>query len=141
MSISKDVSKDDVEASLVSMSVEPTDMTPPSYPCKVEPVISLNFLIGFSVAKTLKLIGYIKHRKFIILFDSGITHNFIHHHISQETNLYIYVINNFQITISNGGFMKCGGCCENVHLQIGEYHMKSHMFVIDMGGCDNVLGA
>jgi hypothetical protein len=36
--------------------------------------------------------------------------------------------------------MKCGGRCENVHLQIGDYHLKSQMFVIDMGGCDIVLG-
>ena len=26
-------------------------------------------------------------------------------------------------------------------LQIGEYHLKYHMFAIDMGGCDIVLGA
>jgi len=43
--------------------------------------------------------------------------------------------------IVNGGSMKCGGHCENVHLQIGDYHLKSHMFVIDMGNCDIVLGA
>jgi hypothetical protein len=43
--------------------------------------------------------------------------------------------------IANGGSMKCGGRCENVHLQIGDYHLKSHMFAIDMGGCDIVFGA
>ena len=43
--------------------------------------------------------------------------------------------------ISNGGSMKCGGCCENVRLQIGDYHLKSHMFSINMGDCDIVLGA
>jgi hypothetical protein len=43
--------------------------------------------------------------------------------------------------IANGGSMKCGGRCENVHLQIGEYHLKPHMFAIDMGGYDIVLGA
>jgi hypothetical protein len=37
--------------------------------------------------------------------------------------------------------MKCGGSCENVLLQIGQYHLKSHMFAINMGGCDIVLGA
>jgi hypothetical protein len=37
--------------------------------------------------------------------------------------------------------MKCGGRCENVRLQIGDYNLKSHMFAIDMGGCDIVLGA
>jgi hypothetical protein len=32
------------------------------------------------------------------------------------------------------------GHCENVHLQIGDYSLKSHMFSIEMGGCDIVLG-
>jgi hypothetical protein len=43
--------------------------------------------------------------------------------------------------IANGGSMKCGGHCENVCLQIGDYHLKSHMFSIDMGDCNIVLGA
>jgi hypothetical protein len=141
MAISEDVSEDNVEVPLLSVSPEPTDMTPPSDPPEVEPVISLNALTGFSTPQTLKLIGYIKHRKVIILVDSGSTHNFIHCCIAQETNLYICVVNNFQIMIANGGSMKCGGRCENACLQIGEYHMKSHMFSIDMGGCDIVLGA
>jgi hypothetical protein len=42
--------------------------------------------------------------------------------------------------IANGGSMKCGGHCENVCLQIGDYSLKSHMFSIEMGGCDIVLG-
>jgi hypothetical protein len=119
MAISEDVSKEDVEAPLVSMSPKPIDITPPSDPLEVEPVISLNALTGFSTPQTLKLIGYIKHRKVIILVDSGSTHNFIHCHISKETNCYICPVNNFQIMIANGGSMKCGGHCENVCLQIG----------------------
>jgi hypothetical protein len=43
--------------------------------------------------------------------------------------------------IANGGSMKCVGHYENVCLQIGDYHLKSHMFSIDMGCCDIVLGA
>jgi hypothetical protein len=107
----------------------------------VELVISLNALTGFFTPQTLKIIGYIKHQKVIILVDSGSTHNFIHYHIAQETHCYIHVVNNVQIMIANGGSMKCRGCCENVCLQIGDYHLKSHMFSIDMGGCDIVLGA
>jgi len=59
-------------------------------------------------------------------------------HISQETMCYIRAVNNFQIMITNGGSIKYGGCCENVHLQIGHYHLECHMFTIDMGGCDIV---
>jgi hypothetical protein len=43
--------------------------------------------------------------------------------------------------IANGGSMKCVGHCENVRLQISDYHLKSHTFSIDMGGCVIVLGA
>jgi hypothetical protein len=141
MAISEDVSEDDVEAPLVSMSPEPTNMNPPSDPPKVEPIISLNSLTDFFAPQTLKLIGCIKHMKVIIVVYNGSTHNFIHHHISQETNCCIRAINNFQIMIANGGSMKHGARCENMCIQIGEYHMKYHVFSIDMGGCDIVLGA
>jgi hypothetical protein len=43
--------------------------------------------------------------------------------------------------ISNGGSMKCGGNCENVCLKVGQYPMKYHMFAINMGICDIMLGA
>jgi hypothetical protein len=138
MAIFEDISEEDVETPLVP---EITDITPPSDPLEVEPIISLNALTGFSSPQTLKVIGYIKHQWVIILVDSGSTHNFIHCCIAQETHCYIHAVNNFQIMIANGGSMKCGGHCENVCLQIGDYHLKSHMFAIDMGGCDIVLGA
>jgi len=38
--------------------------------------------------------------------------------------------------IANGGMMKFGGRCENVKLQIGEYHLKTHMFSIEIGDYD-----
>jgi hypothetical protein len=139
MKIFEDIDEEEAKASSVEEIPLIYDTTLPFDPPKVEPLISLYSLIGFFVPQTLKLIGYIKHRKFIILFESGITDNFIHCHISKENNLYICVVNNFQIMISNGRFMKCGGHCENVHLQIGQYHLKYHMFSINMGGCDIVL--
>jgi hypothetical protein len=141
MAISEDILEEDVDTPLVPESPEITDINPPSNPPEVEPIISLNALTNFSTPQTLKLIGYIKHQKVIILVDSGSTHNFIHRHIAQETHCYIHAVNNFQIMIANGGSMKCGRCYENVRLQIDDYHLKSHMFSIDMGGCDIVLGA
>jgi hypothetical protein len=80
MAISEDILEEDVETPLVPESPEITDITPP----EVEPIISLNALTGFSTPQTLKLIAYIKHRKFIILVDSGSTHNFIHCRIAKK---------------------------------------------------------
>jgi hypothetical protein len=141
MAISKDIQEDDDDTSPVLESPETYEINPPSDPPEVEPIISLNALTSFSTPQTLKLIGYIKHRKVIILVDSGRTHNFIHRCIAQENHCYIHAVNNFQIMIANGGSMKCGGCYENVHLEIGDYNLKFHMFAIVMGGCDIVLGA
>ena len=42
--------------------------------------------------------------------------------------------------IANGGSTKCGGFCENVRIQMGDYSLKKHMFSIEMGDCDIVLG-
>jgi hypothetical protein len=141
MAISEDISEEDIETPLVSELPETPDITPPSDPLEVKPVISLNTLTSFSALQILKLINYIKHRKVIILVDIGSTHNFIHRRIAKETHCYIHAVNNFQIMIANGCSMKCGGCCENACLQIGDYHLKYHMFSIDMSGCDIVLGA
>jgi hypothetical protein len=140
MAISEDVYDEDVEVSPEETLLPTNDITPPYDPPKVEPLISMRALIHFYALQTLKLIGYIKHRKVIILVNSDENHNFIHHCLSQEVNLYIRVVNNFQITIVIGGSMKCGGRCENVCLQIGQYNLKYHMFFIDMGGCDIVIG-
>jgi len=107
MAISKDISEEDVETPIVPESPEITDITPPSNPPEVKSIISLNAFTSFSAPQTLKLIGYIKHQKVIILVDSGSTHNFIHRRIAQETHCYIHAVNNFKIMIANGGSMKC----------------------------------
>jgi hypothetical protein len=109
MVVIEGLSKEYVVVPPVEELPPPSDLTPPFDPPDVDLVISLNALTSLSAPQTLKLIGYIKNRKFIILVDSGSTHNFIHRHISQEVNFYICVINNFKIMISNGGSMKCGG--------------------------------
>jgi hypothetical protein len=114
MAMTEDISEEYVVFRPVEELQPPSDLTPSFHPPDIDPIISLNALTNFSAPRTLKLIGYIKNRKSIILLDSGSTHNFIHHNIVQEVNCYICVISNFQIMIANGSSMKCGGHCENV---------------------------
>jgi hypothetical protein len=115
------------------------DIRPSDQP-DVEPQIALHALIFILAPQTLKLIGYVKHHKFIILIDSSIPANFNYQWVDRETDYHIDVVNNFQVMIANGGSMKCGGPCENVWLQMDDYSLKTHMFDIEMGGCDIVLG-
>jgi hypothetical protein len=92
MTILEDVSDEDVEVSPKVMLPPIDDLMSPSNPPEVDPVISSHALTSFSTPQTLKLIGYIKHWKVIILVDSGNNHNFIHHYFDQEINCSV---NNF----------------------------------------------
>ena len=47
MAISEEILEEDEETPSMSKSLESTDITPPSDPPKVEPVISLNALTSF----------------------------------------------------------------------------------------------
>jgi hypothetical protein len=114
---------------LVSTLVEPTKL-----------VISLHALLGISVPQTLNIKGYVKHRSVVVLIDCVSTHNFIHHRLAEDLHCFVHTVSNFQILIANGGMMKCGGRCENFKLQMGDYHFKTHMLSISMGGCEIVLG-
>jgi hypothetical protein len=74
-----------------------------------ELLISLHALSGISTPQTLKLTGYVKYRK--VLVDNGSTPNFIHKRVAEETHCFVHSVHNFQIVITDGGMMKCGGRC------------------------------
>lgn len=41
--------------------------------------------------------------------------------------------------VGNGGKIACKGTCQNVKLSMGQYTLKSDMYVLPLGGCDIVL--
>jgi hypothetical protein len=57
---------------------------------ELTPMISCNALAGISTPKTLKIEGYIKKKKVIVLIDSGSTHNFIHYKLAKDLNCFVY---------------------------------------------------
>jgi hypothetical protein len=57
---------------------------------ELTPTISCNALAGISTPQTLKIEGYIKKKKVIVLIDSGSTHNFIHCKLAKDLNCFVY---------------------------------------------------
>jgi hypothetical protein len=82
VAISEDVVEEDMAIPLVEEPSLLDDTQELVDPPKVDPLISLHALTSLSVTQTLKIIGYIKNHKVIILVDNGCTHNFIHRCIS-----------------------------------------------------------
>jgi hypothetical protein len=103
-------------------------------------MISCNALAGISTPQTLKIEGYIKNKKVIVLIDSGSTHNFIHYKLAKALNCFVYPTPEFQVMIADGGTINCLGKCNKINLTMGEYVMNIPMISIPMGGADVVLG-
>jgi hypothetical protein len=104
------------------------------------PTISCNALARIITPQTLKIEGYIKKKKVIVLIDYGSTHNFIHYKLPKALNYFIYIVPEFQVMIANGGTINCSGKFHKINLSMGEYVMNSPMISIPMGGGDVILG-
>jgi hypothetical protein len=102
--------------------------------------ISCHALDGIITPQTLKIEGYIKKEKVIVLIDYGSTHNFIHCELDKTLNCFRYPTPEFQVMIENGGTINCPGKCHNINLTMGEYVMNSPMISIPMGGVDFIQG-
>ena len=103
-------------------------------------IISIQALSGILSLQMKKINSYIKHHALVRLIDSGSTHNFINRSMSKDIHYFIHLVNNFEILIVNGGMIKCVCCFENAKLQMGDYHLKTQMFSINIGGFYIVLG-
>jgi hypothetical protein len=103
------------------------------------PTISCNALARISTPQTLKIKGYTKKKKVIVLIDSSSTHNLVHYKLAKDLNFFIYPMQKFQVMIADGGTIDFSGKCNNINLTMGEYVMNSPMIAIPMGGVDVVL--
>jgi hypothetical protein len=72
------------------------------------PMISCNALAEISTPQTLKIEGYIKNKKVIVLIDSGSTHNSIHYKLAKALNCFVYPVEQLR-----GGVNKLLPCLNN----------------------------
>jgi hypothetical protein len=79
-------------------------------------ILSCHALVGINTPQTLKIEGYIKNKKVIVLIDSGGTRNFIHCKLAKVLNCFIYPRLEFQVMITDGGPINCLGKYHNINL-------------------------
>ena len=60
-----------------------------------QPIISCHALSSFSAPQTLKVVGFLKKQKVIVLIDSSSTHNFINKKLATLLNCFIYLAPEF----------------------------------------------
>ncbi|XP_026459106.1 uncharacterized protein LOC113359736 [Papaver somniferum] len=105
------------------------------------PTISLNSLMGSSFPKTMCIMGYTKAQPFTILIDSGSTHNFLHPKISKQCG---YSMKSgaaaLQVIVGDSAQTQTQVFCHNVQVKLQDYSFSTDFHLLNISGCDVVLG-
>ena len=106
----------------------------------MSPTILCNALVVITTPQNLKIEGYIRKKKVIVLIDFGSTHNFIHCKVAKELNCFLYPTPECQVMVANRGTINFSGKFHNIKITMGEHVLNIPMLSIPMGVVDVLLG-
>lgn len=75
-----------------------------------------------------------------ILIDLGSIHNFVDTAVARRSKLPIQIGENVRVQVTNGDQLISERLGQNIMLSILGYSFAVDLFVIDLAGCDMVLG-
>ncbi|XP_023920704.1 uncharacterized protein LOC112032172 [Quercus suber] len=102
--------------------------------------ITLYALSGTPTSGTMRIMGRINQKSFVILVDSGSTHNFIDAVLVSQLHIQIDTSQILEVKVANGEVIKTLGVCKAVPILLQGEVFLVHLHVLSMGGCDLVLG-
>ena len=77
-----------------------------------EAEITLYALSSTLISGTMRVIGRIKHRFFVILIDSGSTHNVIDAALASQLHFHVDTSQILEVKVANGNLIKTQGVCD-----------------------------
>jgi hypothetical protein len=104
------------------------------------PEISIQALTGSPSPKTMRILRYVNGCAVVILIDTGSTHNFMDPSIQQRAHLHLQSTTGLLVRVANEDSLCSTGKCVDIpfHIQGNTYH--TDFYVLNLGGCDIVLG-
>ncbi|KAL5706540.1 hypothetical protein ACHQM5_024694 [Ranunculus cassubicifolius] len=102
--------------------------------------ISLNALSGNYSFQTLKLQGQVKNHSITMLIDSGSTHNFLDIKTATSLGCMLIPTSFHAVSIAGGGQLTCNAICPDFMWTVNGVTFRSEVRILELGGCDLVLG-
>lgn len=102
--------------------------------------ITLYALSGTPTSGTMRVMGRIKQKIFVILIDSSSTHNFIDATLVSLLHIPMYISQILEVKLANGEVISTQGVCREVLVWLQGHDFLVQLLVLQMGGCDLVLG-
>ncbi|KAL5548338.1 hypothetical protein UlMin_003569 [Ulmus minor] len=102
--------------------------------------LSFNSLLGFTSSHTMKVKGFLGTREVVILFDSGVSHNFIASTLVRELKLPCEATFGLGVRVGNMMSFEQQRICKGVKLEIQGCRVQEDFFLFELGSADVVLG-
>jgi hypothetical protein len=104
------------------------------------PVFSLHAIAGVAVGNTVQLKVLLGAATFVVLVDTGSTHNFIGEAAARRTGLHIEPHPWLTATVANGERVACPGVLRQAPVIINDMEFHVDLYVMPLAGYDVVLG-
>ncbi|XP_052733941.1 uncharacterized protein LOC108321488 [Vigna angularis] len=95
---------------------------------------------GVTQSNTMKLAGWVRERRIIVLIDSGASHNFISAHLVDELRLEKEETPPYRVCLGDGQRKETQGCCKGLSVALEGAEVREDFYIFDLGGVDVVLG-
>nr|GEU83710.1 ribonuclease H-like domain-containing protein [Tanacetum cinerariifolium] len=102
--------------------------------------VSLNFVMGFTPNRAMKLRGKIRDWEVAVLIDCGATHNFILSKIVEELGLAVSDSGTFNVTLGNRETTRSKGICKGLVVEFPEIQVFEDFLPLELGSTDAILG-
>ena len=105
-----------------------------------EAKLSLNFVVGISTPRTMKLRGTIANQEVVVLIACGASHNFISAELVDILGLPFVGTHSFGVLMGTGLSFKGVGLCTRVGVQIQNIKIVADFLPLKLGSANVILG-
>ncbi|KAL2475042.1 Retrotrans gag domain-containing protein [Abeliophyllum distichum] len=102
--------------------------------------LSLNFVVGLTPSRTMKVKGKIFEQEVVILIDCGASHNFISTEMVQKLGLPRTATTGYGVIVGTGLVVQDVGMCKGVMLETQHMKIKDDFLPLELGSSDVILG-
>jgi hypothetical protein len=103
--------------------------------------ISFASLAGETTPQTMQVTLYIKWQPLAALVDSGSRHNFFHPRVVWRLLCLVDIDAVLKVQISDGGKLRSTEHFPRVSVKLPNLSFSTDFYILQLGGCDMVLGA
>ncbi|XP_035542078.1 uncharacterized protein K02A2.6-like [Juglans regia] len=104
------------------------------------PEISVATITGTPTMSTMRLMGTLMGEPVVIQVDLGSSHNFVESTLITKLKLPIDASSNLNVRVANGQSLRSDGVCKEVRLKVQGIVFQPSFHLLNLAGCDIVLG-